>query len=211
MSGATSLRQFKLIAKESPHRGCIGSSAWECGDAQTLKHQTQYALVLIESSGGISECGERGANQRVHHMAAAVGVIAAGFIEHNDQQPGFLEDRVLDQRVDVVFEPVVGDAEGAIMSVIAAVGCDERVVGKASAQEILGQLRKGDNVLLLGGTALHIGEVSNGDVADVVLPAAAGGVAAEVADRGQAFGISLPGFPGGHQFPNHVVHGNGEA
>jgi len=31
-------------------------------------------------------------------MAAAVGVIAAGFIEHNDQQPGFLEDRVLDQR-----------------------------------------------------------------------------------------------------------------
>jgi len=33
--------------------------------------------VLIESSGGISECGERGANQRVHHMAAAVGVIAA--------------------------------------------------------------------------------------------------------------------------------------
>ena len=148
--------------------------------------------MLIDSGRLISELREGWTDQRAHHAAAAVGVIVAGFVEYHDEQAVLLEDRVLDQRIDVVFEPVIGGTEAAIVGIIATVGGDEGVVGKVSRGEILGQLCKGHQVLLLGGAVLHIGEIGNGDMANVILPAAAGGVAAEVADRGQAFGISLP-------------------
>ncbi len=65
-------------------------------------------------------------------------------------------------------------------------------------------------VLLLRGAILHVGEVSNGDVPNVVLSPAAGAIAAEVADRGQALGVGLPGFARSQQFPYHVVRGDGE-
>ncbi len=96
--------------------------------------------MLIESGRLIAELGERGADQCADYAASAVSVVAAGFIEQNDEQAILLEDRVLDQDVDIVFEPVVGGAEAAIVGIIAAVGCDKGVVGKASGGEILVEL-----------------------------------------------------------------------
>ena len=152
--------------------------------------------MLIDSGRLISEFREGWTDQRAHHAAPAVGISVSGFVEHHDEQAILLEDRVLDQRIDVVFEPVIGGTEAAIAGIIATVGGDEGVVVMVSRGEIVGQLRKWHQVLSLGGAVLHIGELSNGGVANVILPAAAGGVAPEVAERGQAFRISLPALAG---------------
>lgn len=99
--------------------------------------------MLILRSRLISEFGECGTDQRANHTAAAVRIIVAGLIEHNNEQAVLLEDRVLDQRVDLVFEPIVGGAEATIVGIIAAVRCNKGVVGRVPGREILGQLAKG--------------------------------------------------------------------
>ena len=65
--------------------------------------------------------------------------------------------------------------------------------------------------MTLGRAVLYVGEVGQWNMANVVMPTSPGGVAADIADRGQAFGISLPGLPGGGDFPYHIVPRDGEA
>src|SRR5205807_2104176 len=120
---------------------------------------------------------------------SAVGVVTAGFIEHYDQQAVLLESGVFDQRVDVGLEPVVGSAEATIVAIIATVWRDKGVVGQVAGGQIGGEMRERHQVLLLRGAILHVSEISNGDVPNVVLSAAAAGIATEIADRGQAFGV----------------------
>lgn len=91
--------------------------------------------MLIDAGRLISELGECGADQRAHYLSCTVGIVVAGFIEHHDQPAILLEDRVLDQGIDVVFEPSIGGAGAAIVSVIATVGRDEGVVGKVSRRD----------------------------------------------------------------------------
>src|SRR5882724_4364605 len=134
----------------------------------------------------MSELGERWADERANHAASAVGVVTAGFIEHHDQQAILLESGVFDQRIDVALEPAVGSAEPTIVAIIAAVRSDEGVVGQVAGGQIGSEMRERHQVLLLRGAILHVSEVSNGDMPNIVLPPAAGGIAAEVADRRQA-------------------------
>ena len=72
-------------------------------------------------------------------------------------------------------------------------------------------MRERHQVLLLRGAILHVSEVSNGDMPNIILSPAAGGITAQVADRWQALGISFPGFARSHQFAHHVVRGDGQA
>src|SRR5689334_24660563 len=87
----------RLETKELPHGRRAGGSAWEHGYAQAFKRQSQQALVLIDRGRLISELGECWADQRAHHTASAVGVVTAGFVEHDNEQAVLLEDRVFDQ------------------------------------------------------------------------------------------------------------------
>src|SRR5258706_10267830 len=72
-------------------------------------------------------------------------------------------------------------------------------------------MREGHQVLLLRRAVLHVSEISNGDMPNVVLSSTAGSITTEVADRRQALGISFPGLPRSHQFAHYVVRRNREA
>ena len=204
-------RAATCCVEELPHGRRTGRRAGKRGDAQAFQHEPQHALVLILQSGLIAELGERRTDERADHAASAVGVVTARFIEHYDQQAVLLESGVFDQRIDVALEPVVGGAEATIVGSIATVRADERVVGQVAGRQIGGEMRERYQVLLLRGAVMYVSEISNGNMADIVLSPAAGGIAAQVAHRGQALGISFPGFSRSHQFAHHVVRGDGQA
>src|SRR5260221_11147758 len=159
----------------------------------------------------MSELRKRWADQRADHPPSAVAVVTAGFIEHHDKQTVLLESGVFDQRVDVGLQPAVGGAEATIVGIIAAVRGDERVVWQVASSQIGSEMREGHQLLLLRRAVLHVSEISNGDMPNVVLSSTAGSIPTEVADRRQALGISFPGLPRSHQFAHYVVRRNREA
>jgi len=98
-------RQFKLMIKKVTSWMHWQQRLWGVWLCPNLKIKRSTLSWLIESSEGKSECGNAGLTQRYTTWPPPLELSLLDSSNHNDSNPAW-EDRVLDQRVDVDFEPV---------------------------------------------------------------------------------------------------------
>src|SRR5512142_3240899 len=153
-------------------------------------------------------------------MAAAVRAVGGSrFVKNDNQQAVLLKHRAGEQRAQVVLQPVVGGGElqaigavggavGTIVGVVLGVGHNVGENRKLVVAQVGGELSERHQILTLYAAVADVTEIRKRIMALEVRIL----VAASVADRGQAFGVGLPGLAGRDQFPNQVVrvHGAGE-
>src|SRR5437016_12387475 len=87
------------------------------------------------------------------------------------------------------------------MAIVIVVGNDESVVREGVIGQVRSELGKRNQILGLGAVSAHVGKIRQG----VMVFGVAASVTAGVSDRGEVFGILLPGFPGADQMPNDFV------
>src|SRR6202162_1052772 len=87
------------------------------------------------------------------------------------------------------------------MGIVATVRNDEGICGEVGSGKIRGEFGKGDQILRLRGSVLHIGHVRERVVANQVFS----GVTSGVARVREVLGIRLPGFAGCEEFADDVV------
>lgn len=162
--------------------------------------------MLVEGYGFVPALGQ-GANDDGGYMPASGShVEGVGFVEDNDEKAVFLKLRALNERVDVGLEPGIGGTGRAVMCVAAKIGDDKGIVGEAAGFQIGGELSEGHKVLRLPGIVLHVSKIGGRIVADGVET----DVVAGIADRGNIFGVRLPGFARGEEVADHVVSVDGK-
>src|SRR5690348_13981762 len=95
---------FALRCEEFAHVRSGRRLVRETREPQNLGGQPQRARMLVQRRRLVAPFGFR-AHHHPHDPPAAVGVVAAGLVEQNDQQAVLLERRAADERVDVRLEP----------------------------------------------------------------------------------------------------------
>src|SRR5512146_3559467 len=190
-------------SEELGHVGRSRRGPGEAGEAQPLGHQPQRVLMLVQRSRR-EPALRLGADRGPDDAAAAVRVVAVGFVEDDDEQPVGLKRRTRQQRGDVGLQPGVGDLETAVVGVVAQVRHHERVVRQRIAGQVGRELRERHEPLELRRVVHHIGEERE----RVVLARIAARLLAGVADRGQILRVRFPRLPGGHEVAYDVVLGD---
>ncbi len=136
------------------------------------------------------------------NMAASVsGVAVERLVKHDDQQPAILEGGAGDQRADVLFQPVVGLSQRAIVRVIINVRHDEGIPWQGIVAQVVRELSEGDQIHFFHTAVAHVGEVGQRIVPLDIRSRVSSGVAG----IRQAFSIGLPGFASGEEVTNDVI------